>query len=113
MIARRLTSILEKRLSQTPVVALLGSRQVGKTTLARGLDAGKPSHYLDLERPSDVAKLADPELKPGDMEKLMDKQGKLQERIDASNAWDQGFYAGGQLNSSKTFTNYVRAVRAF
>jgi len=62
MIARRLTSILEKRLSQTPVVALLGSRQVGKTTLARGLDAGKPSHYLDLERPSDIAKLADPEL---------------------------------------------------
>ncbi len=33
--------------------------------------------------------------------------------FDASNAWDQGFYAGGQLNSSKTFTNYVRAVRAF
>jgi hypothetical protein len=44
------------------VVALLGSRQVGKTTLARGLNVGKPSHYLDLERPSDVAKLADPEL---------------------------------------------------
>jgi hypothetical protein len=32
-IIRRLTSILVKRLSQTPVVALLGSRQVGKTTL--------------------------------------------------------------------------------
>jgi predicted AAA+ superfamily ATPase len=62
MIERRLTSSLAKRLSQTPVVALLGSRQVGKTTLARNLDAGKPSHYLDLERPSDVAKLADPEL---------------------------------------------------
>jgi predicted AAA+ superfamily ATPase len=26
------------------------------------LDVGKPSHYLDLERPSDIAKLADPEL---------------------------------------------------
>jgi ATP-binding cassette ChvD family protein len=33
-------------------------------------------------------KLADPELKPDDMEKLMDKQGKLQEKIDASNAWE-------------------------
>src|SRR5476649_2481481 len=33
-------------------------------------------------------KLADPELKPEDMEKLMDKQGKLQEKIDASNAWE-------------------------
>jgi energy-dependent translational throttle protein EttA len=33
-------------------------------------------------------KLADPALKPEDMEKLMDKQGKLQEKIDASNAWE-------------------------
>jgi predicted AAA+ superfamily ATPase len=50
------------RLSHFPVVALLGSRQVGKTTLARDLALEKPSHYLDLERPSDLAKLADPEL---------------------------------------------------
>jgi predicted AAA+ superfamily ATPase len=35
---------------------------VGKTTLARGLEIGKPIHYLDLERPSDIAKLTDPEL---------------------------------------------------
>ncbi len=35
---------------------------MGKTTLARELEAGKPTHYLDLERPSDLAKLADPEL---------------------------------------------------
>ena len=62
MIQRRLTFNLEDRLSQAPVVALLGSRQVGKTTLARDLNVGKPSHYLDLERPSDIAKLADPEL---------------------------------------------------
>jgi predicted AAA+ superfamily ATPase len=44
------------------VVALLGSRQVGKTTLAHDLKLEKPTHYLDLERPSDVAKLTDPEL---------------------------------------------------
>ena len=62
MIPRQLTQTLLKRLGHRPAVALLGSRQVGKTTLARGLDAGKPSHYLDLERPSDLAKLADPEL---------------------------------------------------
>lgn len=30
--------------------------------MARGLDLGKPSHYVDLERPSDLAKLSDPEL---------------------------------------------------
>jgi ATP-binding cassette ChvD family protein len=33
-------------------------------------------------------KLADPALKPDEMEKLMEKQGKLQERIDATNAWE-------------------------
>lgn len=44
------------------MVALLGSRQVGKTTLARDLELRKPVHYLDLERLSDLAKLADPEL---------------------------------------------------
>jgi predicted AAA+ superfamily ATPase len=47
---------------QTPVVALLGSRQAGKITLAKSLEIGKPIHHLDLERPSDIAKLADPEL---------------------------------------------------
>jgi predicted AAA+ superfamily ATPase len=62
MIPRRLTETLHQRLGQTSAVALLGSRQVGKTTLARELDLGKPTHYLDLERPSDLAKLADPEL---------------------------------------------------
>lgn len=62
MIARRIQSILLDRLSHHPVVVLLGSRQVGKTTLALELTSTKPTHYLDLERPSDLAKLADPEL---------------------------------------------------
>ena len=62
MIKRQLMKTLLERLRQAPVVVLLGSRQVGKTTLARELDFSKPSHYLDLERPSDLAKLSDPEL---------------------------------------------------
>lgn len=62
MIPRRLHAVLRTRLAQFPVVALLGSRQVGKTTLALALNPEKPCHYLDLERPSDLAKLADPEL---------------------------------------------------
>ncbi len=33
-------------------------------------------------------KLADPNLKSEEMEKLLDKQGKLQEKIDAANAWE-------------------------
>jgi len=62
MFCRKLESTLRKRLKTTSAVALLGSRQVGKTTLAKGLKLDKPTHYLDLERPSDIARLADPEL---------------------------------------------------
>jgi predicted AAA+ superfamily ATPase len=62
MISRRLTKVLKNRVLHIPVVALLGSRQVGKTTLARSLKVGKPVRYLDLERPSDIAKISDPEL---------------------------------------------------
>lgn len=62
MLPRALTTTLLNLVSETPVVAMLGSRQVGKTTLARSLNVEKPTHYLDLERPSDVANLADPEL---------------------------------------------------
>jgi predicted AAA+ superfamily ATPase len=60
-----MTSTLQQSLSEFPVTALLGPRQVGKTTLARlvasSLLPGK-SVYLDLELPSDLAKLAEPEL---------------------------------------------------
>ncbi len=45
-----------------PVVALLGPRQVGKTTLARQLAAqwDGPTHHFDLEDPDDQARLSDP-----------------------------------------------------
>lgn len=43
-------------------VALLGPRQVGKTTLAIEIAERMPSVYLDLERPSDLAKLQDADL---------------------------------------------------
>lgn len=49
-------------LAQFPVVALLGPRQVGKTTLARQLAAQwqAPTHLFDLEDPDDQARLSDP-----------------------------------------------------
>ena len=49
-------------IANSPAVALLGPRQVGKTTLA--LEVGERSHalYLDLESEQDRAKLAQPEL---------------------------------------------------
>ena len=62
---RKLATALDARLRQFPAVALLGPRQVGKTTLARQVAEGsagrlgKPGLYLDLESPADQEKLAD------------------------------------------------------
>lgn len=61
MIRRALTPELRSRLSQMPAVALLGPRQVGKTTLALSVAAGRTVVYLDLESPADLRKLSDPE----------------------------------------------------
>ena len=60
---RDLEPVLRASLRRFPVVALAGPRQVGKTTLARTV-ARKLGNavYLDMERPSDAARLADPEL---------------------------------------------------
>ena len=51
-------------LAHNPVVALLGARQVGKTTLARALAAERDGavHVFDLESSADLARLADPAL---------------------------------------------------
>lgn len=62
MIERRIRSELTARLDGSPAVALLGPRQVGKTTLAQELADDRPSIYLDLESDRDRAKLTDPEL---------------------------------------------------
>ena len=53
---------LERLLSRAPVVALLGARQVGKTTLARDIARRRkgPTHAFDLESSADLARLADP-----------------------------------------------------
>jgi len=51
-------------LSRFPVVAILGARQVGKSTLARQVARswGRPLHVFDLERPADLGKLSQPGL---------------------------------------------------
>lgn len=51
----RLLAALRDRLLASPAVAILGARQVGKTTIARELmDAWpRPSEHFDLERPRD------------------------------------------------------------
>ena len=64
MYQRDLLPHLIDTLAHTPAAALLGPRQVGKTTLALavGQAVGKASLYLDLESEADRAKLAEPEL---------------------------------------------------
>ncbi|MGL5736179.1 MAG: ATP-binding protein [Beijerinckiaceae bacterium] len=62
MISRSIASILDERLTEAPAVALIGPRQVGKTTLARAVaDArGPEALYLDLEQQQDRTRLSDP-----------------------------------------------------
>jgi len=64
MITRALEPAVSRLLSRFPAVAILGPRQVGKTTLALSLakELGQQAVYLDLELPSDRGKLSDPEL---------------------------------------------------
>ena len=59
MIKRRIHDKLVESIDHSPAVGLLGPRQVGKTTLALEMGATRPSLYLDLESPTDRAKLAD------------------------------------------------------
>ena len=62
VIERKLYKEIKALLRQFPAVAILGARQVGKTTLAKQIasEHKKPTLYLDLENPLDVRRLADP-----------------------------------------------------
>ena len=56
---------IQSRLRDYPIVALPGPRQAGKTTLARLLAENSPEaeiHHFDLESPSDLTRLTNPEL---------------------------------------------------
>jgi uncharacterized protein len=61
LIDRYLAGTIKRRLQNNPAVAILGPRQCGKTTLAGQIVRElKQSVYLDLENPSDLAKIDDP-----------------------------------------------------
>jgi len=61
-IDRSLADKIRVKLANFPAVAMLGPRQCGKSTLAHRLAREFPrTVYLDLERPSDLARLDDPE----------------------------------------------------
>lgn len=63
MINRLAAKELDILLAEFPAIALLGPRQVGKTTLAKSLAKKhqKEILYFDLESDTDIAKLKDPE----------------------------------------------------
>jgi predicted AAA+ superfamily ATPase len=62
LIQRHAFSIVQSALSRQAAVALIGPRQVGKTTLARMIGEQQNALYLDLEDREDRAKLASPRL---------------------------------------------------
>jgi predicted AAA+ superfamily ATPase len=63
ILRKRELNTLEERLSVTPVVALLGPRQCGKTTLAKQYAnrlTGTQVHHLDCEDPRVISRLENP-----------------------------------------------------
>jgi uncharacterized protein len=60
---RKIESEILQSIANNPVTAILGPRQCGKSTLAKHIaeKTGKEFLYLDLEKPSDLQKLDDPE----------------------------------------------------
>ncbi|MBI5447471.1 MAG: ATP-binding protein [Gammaproteobacteria bacterium] len=69
---------LKKAFQVNPIVALLGPRQCGKTTLARfyfkeyfQVSENYSSHYFDLEDMEDLYRLDDPKLALGSLEGLI------------------------------------------
>ena len=62
MIRRRVYDQIYQALGRQAAVALIGPRQVGKTTLALEIGESENALYLDLESRADRSKLADPAL---------------------------------------------------
>jgi predicted AAA+ superfamily ATPase len=54
--------LISRALKRSRVVALLGPRQCGKTTLARDFVPVQSPNYFDLEDPAGLARLAEPDL---------------------------------------------------
>ena len=59
MIKRRIEIAVKEALQRSPSVALIGPRQVGKTTIALNISESIPSLYLDLESRLDLEKVRD------------------------------------------------------
>ena len=66
--------LIEQHFDVHPICAILGPRQVGKTTLAKDyVDQAYPhnAHFFDLENPLDLARLENPMLALGSLPQLL------------------------------------------
>lgn len=61
---------VEKSVERSPVTAILGPRQCGKTTLARSFGEPHQAHYFDLESVVDQRRLQNPELMLGSLDRV-------------------------------------------
>ena len=57
---KQLVTSIKTALEGNPIVAMLGPRQCGKTTLARSIGHYKSANYFDLEDHLDLARLSNP-----------------------------------------------------
>jgi len=64
-------ALLAKAVRRSPVTALLGPRQCGKTTLARVFARGRKATRFDLESQPDLQRLQNPELVLGSLRGLV------------------------------------------
>ena len=62
---------LSNAVRRSPVTALLGPRQSGKTTLSRLFGEGKEATYFDLESQSDLNRLQNPEMMLGSLKGII------------------------------------------
>jgi hypothetical protein len=65
------TALVRTALKRSRVVALLGPRQCGKTTLARQFVPSDSLNYFDLEEPASLARLAEPDTALRPLKKLV------------------------------------------
>ena len=65
------TALVRAALKRSRVVALLGPRQCGKTTLARQFVSPDSLNYFDLEEPQSLARLDEPDLALRPLRKLV------------------------------------------
>ena len=94
-------SEIQKRIESFPVTAILGPRQIGKTTLAHEFGA---DHFFDLENPRDEARLEQPQLA------LEDLKG-LKIRTQSNPLHLEGFKAFGASPTPMSFAELFTALQ--